>query len=79
MHFRFSCKLFDGPLEEKLKKLEGYDRISVINPGAFIMPDAYRIYHKKFQDFAVNSSDIWVVTYPKAGKNVRLKLHFLKI
>ena len=42
------------------------------------MPDTYRIYHQRFQDFSVNSSDVWVVTYPKAGKNVRLnmKLHF---
>ena len=42
--------------------------MSLISPGDYAMPGPYVTFHKRIQDMVVEPKDVWVVSYPKAGK-----------
>lgn len=62
-------KNYDGPLVEKLKEFYGVyaDRLEVAEFKSIQCPN-YAKWHQKYYAYKTRPTDIWVVSYPKAGK-----------
>ncbi|KAB7497527.1 Sulfotransferase 1C2 [Armadillidium nasatum] len=60
-------EMYDGPLKEKLDKCFEMPTDRAVIEDTFVHGANFENWYEKCQSFEMKSSDVWVVTYPKAG------------
>ena len=67
---RVTITEYDGPQKTALTKhLPVYADLVDIQPVNTRMGGEYKNYHKQYQEFVSKPTDVWVGSYPKAGKS----------
>ncbi|KAL7644377.1 UNVERIFIED_CONTAM: hypothetical protein RMT77_005207 [Armadillidium vulgare] len=60
-------EMYDGPLKEKLDKCFEMPSDRAVIEDTFVHGPNFESWYEKCQSFEMKSSDVWVVTFPKAG------------
>jgi len=65
-------KKVEGPMALKLESLFGLKEGGLIevNPGKVLVPPKFKDVAQRILDLEVRPDDVWLVSYPRTGKNI---------